>query len=336
LTHDLVGCRGDGLVIGADGVTIDLAGHRIVAAASRRPTGCGDFGRGCGINDTGFDDVTVEHGAIRGFPDGVDVIDAGHVRLQGLRVQSGSGDGMFLSGVSRGLVKGNAIVHCGFRGVAVGDSAHVRVLGNHIRASFHTAVTLFRSDHSVVARNVISGAGGQGVAPADYGIEIGGSSDNVILRNTVRDNAFEGVLVVAGRLGDIAWLRSVGNVVAQNSISGAGRASATGIEVVTVPQGVVRRTRLRGNRVYRNGDIGILIDTAGGVAPRGTVLVRNVVTRNAPDGIDVEVPRTTLRLNRASRNRGLGIFAVAGVTDGGGNVAHGNGDPRECVNVVCG
>jgi hypothetical protein len=31
-----------------------------------------------------------------------------------------------------------------------------------------------------------------------------------------------------------------------------------------------------------------------------------------------------------------GIFAVAGVRDGGGNIAHGNGDPRECLNVVCG
>ena len=242
---------------------------------------------------------------------------------------------MLLSGVSGGLVKANVIVHCGFRGVAVGDSAHVRVVANHIRASFHTGVTLFRSDHSVVARNVISGADGQGAAPADYGVEIGGSSGNLILGNMVRDNALEGIVVVAGRLGDIAWLRSVGNVVARNIIFGAGRSSATGIELVTVPEGVIRRTRIRGNRVFSNGDIGILVDTAGGVPPRGTLLARNVVTHNAPDGIHVEAPRTTLRMNRANRNHALGIFAVPGVRDGGGNIAHGNGDARECVNVAC-
>jgi hypothetical protein len=35
------------------------------------------------------------------------------------------------------------------------------------------------------------------------------------------------------------------------------------------------------------------------------------------------------------RNADLGIEAVKGVIDGGGNVAFGSGDPRECVNVAC-
>lgn len=34
-------------------------------------------------------------------------------------------------------------------------------------------------------------------------------------------------------------------------------------------------------------------------------------------------------------NRLLGINAVAGVTDLGGNRAHGNGDPLQCRNVFC-
>ena len=32
---------------------------------------------------------------------------------------------------------------------------------------------------------------------------------------------------------------------------------------------------------------------------------------------------------------GLGIEAVAGVTDGGGNKAAGNGNPLQCTNVRC-
>jgi hypothetical protein len=44
---------------------------------------------------------------------------------------------------------------------------------------------------------------------------------------------------------------------------------------------------------------------------------------------------TTLAGNAANHNHDLGIEAVAGVTDGGGNWARGNGDPRECTNIAC-
>jgi len=38
---------------------------------------------------------------------------------------------------------------------------------------------------------------------------------------------------------------------------------------------------------------------------------------------------------RASQNVDLGIEAVVGVIDGGGNRAFGNGNPLRCVNVTC-
>jgi hypothetical protein len=38
--------------------------------------------------------------------------------------------------------------------------------------------------------------------------------------------------------------------------------------------------------------------------------------------------------NRAFQNRDLGIAAVRGTIDGGGNRAHGNGDPAQCRNVA--
>jgi hypothetical protein len=43
----------------------------------------------------------------------------------------------------------------------------------------------------------------------------------------------------------------------------------------------------------------------------------------------------TIRDNSADRNKQLGIDALPGVTDAGGNRAKHNGDPRQCVNVVC-
>jgi hypothetical protein len=35
------------------------------------------------------------------------------------------------------------------------------------------------------------------------------------------------------------------------------------------------------------------------------------------------------------RNADLGIEAVPGVTDGGGNRATGNGNPLQCVSITC-
>jgi hypothetical protein len=40
--------------------------------------------------------------------------------------------------------------------------------------------------------------------------------------------------------------------------------------------------------------------------------------------------------NRADNNIDFGIDAIAGVTDGGGNTASGNGGAQQCRNVVCG
>jgi hypothetical protein len=39
--------------------------------------------------------------------------------------------------------------------------------------------------------------------------------------------------------------------------------------------------------------------------------------------------------NRADDNGDFGIDAVAGVTDGGGNTASGNGNALQCRNVFC-
>jgi parallel beta-helix repeat protein len=64
-------------------------------------------------------------------------------------------------------------------------------------------------------------------------------------------------------------------------------------------------------------------------------LHRNSARRNGDDGIDVESPNATVVGNEANRNADLGIEAVEGVQDGGGNTAFGNGNPLQCLNVVC-
>jgi hypothetical protein len=46
-------------------------------------------------------------------------------------------------------------------------------------------------------------------------------------------------------------------------------------------------------------------------------------------------PATTLKRNLLVRNAAHGIEAIAGVTDGGRNVARANGADPQCIGVVC-
>src|SRR5712691_10064099 len=62
LRRDLVDCPGDGLVIGADEITLDLGGHTI--------SGRGADGS-VGIKNAGHDGDTIRNGAINRFGRGV-------------------------------------------------------------------------------------------------------------------------------------------------------------------------------------------------------------------------------------------------------------------------
>jgi hypothetical protein len=53
---------------------------------------------------------------------------------------------------------------------------------------------------------------------------------------------------------------------------------------------------------------------------------------NLDDGIEVANARATIAQNR-QQNGDLGIEAVAGITDGGGNTARLNGNAAQCTNV---
>ncbi len=68
LDSDLVNCPGDGVVIGASGITLDLAGHTIDG------TGPGDAGHG--VRNAGADNVTVTNGRIQQFQRAVWILSA--------------------------------------------------------------------------------------------------------------------------------------------------------------------------------------------------------------------------------------------------------------------
>src|SRR5881296_2888162 len=70
LDSDLLDCPGDGIVIGADNITLDLNGHTIDGSGL---SGCNNSGKIYdGVRDpAGHDGVTIENGTIQDFWRGI-------------------------------------------------------------------------------------------------------------------------------------------------------------------------------------------------------------------------------------------------------------------------
>src|SRR3981081_3458550 len=103
LSHDLLNCPVDGLVVGASGITINLNGHRITGTSG---DGSGDPNRcRCGINDlAGFNRITLAGGTIERFFDGADFDGARGIVVRDLISRGQWADGLYLLSVANVLV----------------------------------------------------------------------------------------------------------------------------------------------------------------------------------------------------------------------------------------
>ena len=275
LDSDLVDCPNNGIVIGADGITLDLNGH-LIDGDGTEFAGCPE-NEFCdiGLLNDGHDGVTLRDGSVRDFAFGVLVVGARHNRVADLTVSRNAGTGIIL-----------------FR------SSRNRVIGNSARANGlqldQGGISLNRSHHNVIKRNALRRNG-------DLGVFMEISDDNRIRKNRMRGHP-EGGVIAEGH----------GNVFARNRIvRGGGGILITKITDHGAVGNVVRRNKVRNVRAS-----GIGVDPA----PKRTLIKRNHVVGSGRCGISFGSPSTTITENRAVRNDGLGIKAVEGVIDGGGNM----------------
>ncbi len=111
LDNDLIDCPGDGVVIGASGITLDLAGHTIDGL----PGGLGNQG----VQNSGADNVTIANGRIQEFQDGVLIRSSDANLLTGLAVAV-VGAGVHLDQASSTQIVGNDI-HSAGTGILVSE-----------------------------------------------------------------------------------------------------------------------------------------------------------------------------------------------------------------------
>ena len=341
LDSDLVDCPNNGIVIGADDITLDLNGHTI--SGDGQQVGSCPENEACevGVLNDGHDGVTMRDGSVREFDTGVVVFGARDNRVIRISSKKNISFGFFVFDSSHSRVRdssGSDNIPPEGDGMGVFFSHGLRIVDNTFRNNAGPGIHVDGSNGNLIKGNLFS--------HSSPGVLIGGdeASDRGD-RNEVRGNRFvrnDGGVGVNGSRNvvkrnrlfrdghGIAIEQGSHNLVARNVVIDArSRGISLGLDLPDESIGgvdnIVRRNVVRGSA----GDA-FLVNHKG-----SSLLKRNLASGAKGDGFHIESRSTKLTKNRAPRNAAIGIEAVRGVIDGGGNRANGNGGPHQCVNVNC-
>jgi CSLREA domain-containing protein len=274
IQNDLANCGGDGLVVGAHGITIDLDGRTIDGN-----------GGGAGIRNSGFDQVTITgDGKLQEFDYGVQ-LNAGTAQniVSGVTVELNQEAGIQLANADDGLngntVRRSLVTSNSLTGISlVGGTQNAVLLDNTVGANPAAGVHIAGSHGNRLEGNRIT-------ASSEAGVLLEGAGQNKILDNVLTGNSGEPVAVT---------LASNNNRVEGNEI----KANSKGV-VFLQSNG----NQLVDNLVEETGDQGIALEQSSDSLVRG-----NVVRRNS-GGIDVyQSSRNRLEENEVSENSGSGIW----------------------------
>jgi large repetitive protein len=345
LVRDLVNCPNNGVVIGANNITLDLNGHVIDGDGAEFADCPPDEPCDIGVVDFDHRGVTIKGGKVREFTFGALVVGASDSRLSAIDLSHHFFSGLLLAESSHSVVEG------------------ITATGSGLTTD-QAGVDIFDSDHLTLAGNTV-------FANGDIGFFVSGLDDGRFVGNRIADHPETGILLDHGNRNEFSHNRlsndqdgivvsGDGNTVVGNWLSGPSECqeecgfgiSLEGGTGNVIEGNIVLRFHQAGIRAASFEEFGgppTVGNTISGNLVRGatvdglrvestatdTLLERNVAIGAGDDGIDVDNAATTLTGNLAFRNGDLGIEAVAGVIDGGGNHAAANGNPAQCTNVVC-
>jgi parallel beta-helix repeat protein len=211
LESDLTGCASNGIVIGADDITLDLNGHTI--------SGDGKPVRRCprrqicdvGIANDGHDGAKVRNGSLHGFATGVLVAGVRDNRLAGLSSSGNQFFGFVIAESARTVLRdssGNDNPAPDGDGLGVFASHDLRVVNNSFRRN-GLGMHLESSTDNLIKGNVVA-------RNSDFGIFLEADGNQVRGNRSVRDRV-TGIVVGPGSR----------NVIAGNGSPEAARGSAS-------------------------------------------------------------------------------------------------------------
>lgn len=356
LRSDLVDCRGSGLVVGADNVTIDLNGHTIDGTNARTP------GAGAVVTKGPHSNVTISNGTVTGFYfTGIVLSGRGNVvrNLTVRNIGSGCRAGDICGAITLANCRACTIADSDIstaarafqaNGINVFGSPGTRVERNRVRGTAGEGISMFQSPGSRIVGNDVESNRGDG-------IQVNNSSDSTwVTGNNARGNRSAGIAVGASRNARVAGNEVSGNGEVglllfdlRESVARGNRAhgNGTGIVLYAGQAGIAQfagkhgasGNQLVANTASNNNRAGIRVRGDGGKdRADDNLLSRNVANANGSDGgivIEGSATGNKLRDNAANANAGHGITADRGTIDGRGNRARRNRRPPQCVGVKC-
>lgn len=254
-TSDLGPCLFDGLVVGADHITINLNGHQILGTNAHLD----DF---AGIRVPVRNNVTIENGSISGFADGTYVNSGGFNTITNMNIHdnigpSGSqqpdfGDGIFIAHSMSNRILNNVL--------------------NHNGSYDNIAMDGLDTNFNLIQGNTIVNAGGSDLTADGKGIDIAaflelgdprrGNSiyGNTVIANTITGNTGAGISNQSNVNGQY-----IGNDIERNGAAtfpGASPGNGIGIggDLTATP---FEDALVEGNRVIGNGGDGIQVLNKG-------------------------------------------------------------------------
>ena len=200
LTADLVcDASTDGLVIAADGVTLDLGGHTI--------SGPGAYATSfAAVRATGRAHVTVTNGIVTGYQAGVVLNETWDSTVSKLSVTEND-QGVNLAGGGRHLVTQNSVSQNGRDGIRLGLSTGNAVTQNVLDGNTWGISVADFSSNNVISRNAVSNSRSNGLGA------FGGAMGTSFQQNTVTASWSDGIAVA----GDTS-----GTTLSQNKSNGNG------------------------------------------------------------------------------------------------------------------
>ena len=367
LDSDLVCTTVSGLVVAGDDVTVDLDGHSI-------ESGGGSARLGVFITASS-DRSLIRNGQVTGFRDGValegsdgvveemtlDGNDFGisiGVLTERATVERNRFEGGF-QGISIFSDDPSLGHHAVRQNVFLGDGtaagvSMVSTTGNVVEDNEMSGVLEGVAGLGVVGSR-IEGNQIQITDGGSWGVIVLGDanvSDNVVVRNTIEGSPKAGIRhevfgsgdriaensITGSEVGIWSEATATGMLIEDNVIDDA---TELGIQVTFSDIGApAQHLAIKGNRVTGSGDDGILAEEN----PAQLTLESNLVRGSADDGIEArpsgssEAPATPaiITANSTWENGDWGIIAASPASDGGANRAWSNGQPGQCLNIVCG
>src|ERR687896_317988 len=268
VANDLHGCPGEGLVVGAPNIVVDLNGHTIHPPAVFVDPGEED-GLLAGVRNSGYTNVVIRNGTVKGYGYGV----------------------LLTGGTTRTVIEDMTLEGNLLGGIELNDADDGRngntIQDNLLTSNGESAISLINgSENSVIRRNKLDGNGGVGfqlieadghrfennemsgvplnpLIDSDSGANLEHSSDNIFRNNSFTD---------FGDAGLVVTLASHRNLIEGNTIVRAGDAGV----YIQDSDG----NRVIGNTAHQSSDGGVVI-TQG-----NNTLVRGNDVRFNPNGVD--------------------------------------------------